>query len=140
LGPAVITSTPSVLITDDDRGFRDAIRDLLAPQGFQTLTAADGEEALDIVLHSPVHLLLLDMHMPKLSGLETIRRIKQIRAILPCILISADADDALIAEALAAQAFAVLAKPVSTIKVTHTVHAALRRTYNWPGDRQLSPE
>jgi CheY-like chemotaxis protein len=83
----VTGATPSLLITDDDLGFRETLRGVLEPQGFRTLMAESGEQALDVVRHQEVHLVLLDMHMPRLSGLETLRLVKQIKAILPCIIL-----------------------------------------------------
>src|SRR5437764_7162448 len=68
--------TPRLLITDDDRDFRETLAGALADRGFETLQAADGEEALNIVCRQEVHLLLLDMQMPRLSGLETIERLR----------------------------------------------------------------
>ena len=125
-------TSPSLLITDDDRDFRETLQGVFEPLGFRTLLAGDGEEALKIVGSEEVHLLLLDMHMPKLTGLETLRRVKQIKAILPCILISADADEVLAEQARRAQAFSVLSKPISRLNITNIVLMALRRTYNWP--------
>jgi CheY-like chemotaxis protein len=127
----VTGATPSLLITDDDLGFRETLRGVLEPQGFRTLMAESGEQALDVVRHQEVHLVLLDMHMPRLSGLETLRLVKQIKAILPCIILSANADDELREEARRAEAFSVLSKPVSRINLTNIVRVALRRTYNW---------
>lgn len=123
---------PSILITDDDFGFRETLRGVFEPQGFCTLLAGDGEEALQIVARQRVDLLLLDMHMPKLTGLETIRRVKQTHASLPCILLSADLDETIRQQARLVRAFSVLSKPVSTRNITLIVHTALRRTYNWP--------
>jgi CheY-like chemotaxis protein len=123
------TDTLSILITDDDRGFRETLSGVLQPQGFRTLLAGDGEEALEIVRHEPVHLLLMDMHMPKLTGLETFQRVRQIRGRLPCILMSANADQALLEQARAAQIFWVLAKPVSRLRITTTVQMAIRANY-----------
>jgi len=122
---------PSILITDDDRDFRETVRVVFEPRGFRTLLAGDGEEALDIISSQEIHLLLLDMHMPKLTGLETLRRVKQFKSRLPCILISAALDESLIQEAQLAQAFSVLSKPVSRRQLTSTVDLALRRTYDW---------
>src|SRR3954452_18393868 len=68
--------TPRLLITDDDRDFRETVAGVLADRGFETLQAADGEEALSIVCRQEVYLLLLDMQMPRLSGLETIERLR----------------------------------------------------------------
>ena len=80
---------PSILITDDDLAFRQTLQTVFEPHGFRTLTAGDGEEAVRIVQREEVHLVLLDMHMPKLTGVETIRQLKQLKAVLPCILMSA---------------------------------------------------
>lgn len=122
---------PSLLITDDDRDFRETLRGVFEPRGFRTLLAADGQQALDIVRHEPIHVMLLDMHMPKLTGIETIRRVKQVYSDLPCILISAGLDELLAEEARQAEAFSVLAKPVSFAEVTSIVSHALRQVYDW---------
>ena len=124
--------TPSILISDDDSSFRETLQGVFEPQGFRTFLAGDGEEALEIVRHHEVHLLLLDMHMPKLTGLEVLRLVKQFKAILPCIILSADADETLVREAELAQAFSVLSKPVTRTIITLTVSQALHRAYNWP--------
>ncbi len=126
---------PSVLITDDDSAFRETLQGVLEPLGFRTLLAGDGEEALQIVHREVVHLVLLDMHMPKLTGLETLRRVKQFKALLPCIILSANLDDLLIEQARRAHAFSVLPKPVTRVQITGIVWQALERTYNWRGNR-----
>jgi CheY-like chemotaxis protein len=123
--------TPSLLITDDDAAFRETLQEVLRPAGFQTLQAEDGEEAVRIVRTEVVHLVLLDMHMPKLTGLETLRMVKQVKALLPCILLSADLDDMLIEQARRDHAFSVLRKPVTRRQITGVVFQALERTYNW---------
>jgi CheY-like chemotaxis protein len=123
---------PSILITDDDRDFRETLRGVFEPLGFRTLLAGDGDEALDIVRREDVHLLLLDMHMPRLTGLETLRLVKQFKSRLPCILLSANADAILVEQAMRADAFSFLSKPVTRQKITTTVWLALRGTYNWP--------
>jgi CheY-like chemotaxis protein len=126
---------PSLLITDDDRAFRETLQGVFVPQGFRTLLAGDGEEALSIVRREEVHLLLLDMHMPKLTGLETLRAVKRFKSILPCILLSADLDEPLIEQARLARAFSVLAKPVTVRQITSIVRLALEQTYNWKRPR-----
>lgn len=133
-----ITDFPSLLITDDDGAFRETLRSVFAPRGFQTLTAADGDEALEIVETQPVHLLLTDMHMPRVNGLETIRRIRERRLILPCILLSGGVDDGLLEQARGLQAFSVLPKPVRFAELTGVVCQALRITYGWQPDESNS--
>lgn len=122
---------PSLLITDDDAAFRETLQGLFEPQGYRTLLAGDGEEALSIVRTQVVHLALLDVHMPKLSGLETLRLVKQFKALLPCILLSADLDEAIIQEARRQHAYSVLRKPVTRLQITRVVRQALESTYNW---------
>jgi CheY-like chemotaxis protein len=129
---------PSILITDDDHDFRETLRVVFEPR-FRTLLAGDGEEALQIVRDEEVHLLLLDMHMPKLTGLETLRRVKQFKSRLPCILLSAGLNDSLIRQAQLAQAFSVLSKPITRQQLTSTVEAAMRRIYNWESDEPEAP-
>jgi CheY-like chemotaxis protein len=129
---------PSLLITDDDHDFRETLR-VVFESRFRTLLASDGEEALQIVQKEEVHLLLLDMHMPKLTGLETLRRVKQFKSRLPCILLSAGLNENLIRQAQLAQAFSVLAKPITRQQLTSTVDAAMRRIYNWDGNEPGNP-
>jgi len=129
----MLVTPPSLLITDDDSDFRETMRWALEPRGFRTLTAGDGEEALDIVRTQEVHLVLLDMHMPKLTGLETLRLLKQFKALMPCILLSANLDKLIIEQAQRAEAFSVLAKPVTLRQITGTVFEALERAYDWHG-------
>jgi len=124
---------PSLLITDDDRDFRETLRSVFEPR-FRTLLASDGQQALDILHEQEVHLLLLDMHMPKLTGLETLRQVKRFKSRLPCILISAALDENLIRQAQLAEAFSVLSKPITRQQITSSVNAAMRRIYNWEGE------
>jgi DNA-binding NtrC family response regulator len=126
-----VLATPlSILITDDDRVLRETLRDIFAPRGFRTLLACDGEEALQILAAHDVHVLLSDMHMPKLTGLEMIRLARKIRNRLPCILMSADADADLVAQAMTVEAYSVLSKPVSQHLITTTVDNAVRAAYH----------
>jgi two-component system, response regulator PdtaR len=119
----------SILITDDDTNSRETLRDIIQPQGFQTLVAASGEEAIDIVQVRTVHLVLLDMHMPTLSGLETLRLVRQFQASLPAILVTGDPSDGLVRQAIQAQIFSVLPKPVNKHLLLYTVLKALSRFY-----------
>jgi CheY-like chemotaxis protein len=120
---------PSILITDDDPVARETFREIFEPEGFKTLLAESGEEAIDIVKDQDVHLALMDMHLPKLTGLETIHIVRQIKGVIPMILISAESDDNLLKKALSAHAFCVLAKPVSKNVVIYVVTRALEKYY-----------
>jgi CheY-like chemotaxis protein len=122
--------TYSILITDDDPAAREALREIVAPQGYHTLMAESGEEALDLIREHEVHLALMDMHLPRLSGLETLALVRQMRGGIPAILITADQDDNLMRRALSEHAFCVLAKPVSKHVVIYVVHKAIAKYYN----------
>ena len=119
----------SLLITDDDRIARETLRDIFEPAGYRTLLAESGEHAIDIVKKQDVHLALMDMHLPKLTGLETMEIVRQIKGELPTILISGDHDETLLRRALSAQVFCVLSKPVSRNAVIYFVNRALEKFY-----------
>jgi two-component system chemotaxis response regulator CheY len=121
--------TYSILITDDDLGCREALQSIVEPEGYRTILAASGEEALEIVQEEPIHLAFLDMHMPTLTGLETLQLMHEINAILPCILVTADASDLVIRQAFYARAYTVIPKPVSKNVVLYSVVRALVRVY-----------
>jgi len=120
-----------MLITDDDGAFRETLRGVFASRGFHTLLASDGDEALEIVYREPVHLLLTDMHMPRMTGLEIIRHIRDSRLVLPCILISAGVDEGLVEEAKDVDAFSILRKPVRFPEIMGVVRKAMEITYGW---------
>lgn len=129
---------PRLLITDDDRGFRETLGEALQRRGFETLLAEDGQHAIEIVQSQPVHLMLLDMHMPRLTGLQTIALVRQIPnsssgGPLPCILMSAKLDDSIVFQANELETVAVFEKPFSLHSVTTTIQNALRSVYGWSG-------
>jgi CheY-like chemotaxis protein len=119
----------SILIADDDGTCREALRDIMEPQGFRTLLASSGEEVIDIVRGAPVHLVLLDMHMPTLTGLETLYLLRQINALLPAILVTGDPSESVLRQASQAHVYSVIPKPVSKNVVLYTVLKALARFY-----------
>jgi CheY-like chemotaxis protein len=120
----------SILITDDDRAARETLRDIVAPLGYRTLMAESGEEAIEVIREHEVHLALMDMHLPKISGLEAMSIVRQIKGVIPAILITADRDDDLVRRALSENAYCVLAKPVSKHVVIYVVHKAIAKYYN----------
>ncbi|WP_298867875.1 response regulator [uncultured Gimesia sp.] len=126
------SQTPyQLLIADDDAGFRNVLKELFNPY-FELFEAESGEEAIELVEQFQVDLVLLDMHMDVLTGLEAVRIMKQINAILPCILITADATDELRQDASAADAYGVLSKPFKRQELVSTVSHALLETYHDP--------
>ena len=119
----------SVLITDDDVACRETLRDIVEPEGFRALLASSGEEALNIIHDEPVHLALLDMHMPRMTGLETWQLMHQVNQVLPCILVTADATEQVIRQAFTLRVYSVIPKPVSKNVLLHTMVRALMNVY-----------
>lgn len=113
-----------LLVADDDPGVRETLVEMLQPE-FETVLAESGAEAIELIEHRDIHLVLFDVHMPLLTGLEALRVVKQIRAELPCILMSANWTERLRAEAMAAQAHTVLQKPMTRRELVSTVTTAL---------------
>ena len=119
----------SLLITDDDEAFRESLRGIFEPEGFRTFLAGSGEEALDIIQDQLVHLVLLDQNLPRMTGLQTLRMLRQMKSLLPVILLTGNSTQQLLHEALSARAFCVISKPVDRNVVVYNVQRALAQHY-----------
>ncbi|MDA7980227.1 MAG: response regulator [Pirellulales bacterium] len=126
---------PQVLISDDDLEFRETLRGILEPEGLQTHLAEDGCEAVEMVCRLNVHVVLLDIHMPKLSGLDVLRQVREAGVPAPCILMSAQLDDDLIRQANSLHAFSVLPKNAGLRQFKGIVAQALQDFYGWQQER-----
>ena len=125
--------TPTLLITDDDRGFRETLRGAFEPRGFRTLLAEDGAQAIDIVQSESVHVMLIDMHMPRLNGIETMVKVLAYNRRLPWILVSGALTDNIVADAKQAQAHSIISKPVRIATLRDSVNQAMKDAYPWNG-------
>ena len=123
----MVADRPTLLITDDEPAWRSALQEFLEQAGYQTLLAASGEEALEFVEERTVDCMLLDYQLPGVSGIETLKLIREVHAFLPCIMITSVDSRHLMQQALALHVFTVLSKPVSRELVTISVRRALRR-------------
>ena len=75
---------PRILIVDDNETNRDILSARLAPHGYELMHAADGEEALAAARESAPDLILLDVMMPKIDGIEVCRRLKRMPSCRSC--------------------------------------------------------
>jgi DNA-binding NtrC family response regulator len=115
---------PRILIVDDDPGQRSLLDSFLRGQGLETVLAASGEEALETLRTGPFGMMISDVRMPGLSGLETLKRARQEHAVLPILLVTAYAD---IREAVGAMrdgALDYLAKPIDLDELLAAVRQA----------------
>lgn len=117
----------SILIADDDQAFRETLKDVFVPRGFRALLASNGVEAVEIARSEKVDLALLDLHMPRMTGLEAAIHIRTIKDDMPWILLSAGLNPEVLDLAETNHAFAVLSKPVSVASLTSSVAKALSR-------------
>jgi len=125
----------SVLIADDDDACRESLREIVEPEGFRAILASSGEEAVDIVQEEEsVHLALFDMQMPRMTGLETVQLVHQIKAFLPCILVTANASQEVIRQAFQVRVYSVIPKPVSKQILLYTMLRALKAYEESLGD------
>ena len=82
----------TILVCDDDKEIVEAIEIYLQQEGFHVLKAYDGEEALEILKNNEVHLLIMDVMMPKLDGIRATLKIRE-NSSIPIIILSAKTED-----------------------------------------------
>src|SRR5437879_7762278 len=115
---------PRILIVDDDPGQRSLLDSFLRSQGFDTVPVTSGERALETLRTGQFSMMISDVRMPGMSGLETLRRARQEHSVLPVLLVTAYAD---IREAVGAMrdgALNYLAKPIDLEELLATVQQA----------------
>ena len=123
-----MTTPRRVLLADDDRYLRRAAEARLRQQGFTVLTAADGEEALQMALAERPDIILLDLIMPKVQGFEVLRALKQAEstAAIPVIVLSNLGQESDRAQCLESGAAAYFVKAnLSLQELVRTVQATL---------------
>ena len=100
-----------ILCVDDEPDILIVLSEYLSSEGFTVLTANSGEMAIDIVKAKKVDLVLLDMAMPKMNGIEALAQIKAIKSSIPAIMITAYRDAEKVVEAFRLGAFDCIFKP-----------------------------
>ena len=128
----------SVLVVDDDREIVDSISIFLRAEHYQVYQAYNGLEALDLLMEHEIHLLLLDVMMPDLNGIQTLMRLRETKNI-PVILISAKSEDADKIYGLTAGADDYITKPFNPSELMARVKSQLRR-YTQLGAMQVSSQ
>ena len=126
-------SAPRILIVDDDAGQRSLLDTFLRSQGFATVVVDSGEHALESIRQDEsIVLMISDVRMPGLSGLETLRQTRQLRATLPVLLVTAYADIRDAVDAMRDGAVNYLAKPIDLDELLVTVQQAAGLTLPAP--------
>ena len=121
-------NTATILVVDDEPQLRRAMKATLTDLGYVVMEAKTGEEALEVLRHDPADLILLDLNMPGIGGLETCRAIRE-TSELPIIVLSVRNTERDKVEALDAGADDYVTKPFSIQELQARVRAQLRRRF-----------
>ena len=128
-----LTRKPArILVVDDDESVVHLMQEYFVRAGYRVDFAQHGGDALTLVQHDPPDVVLLDITMPGMNGVEVLQRIVALHAALPVIIVTARSDQALAQQTRALGAFELVTKPFEFSHLAHVVTAALTRS---EGDR-----
>jgi two-component system, OmpR family, KDP operon response regulator KdpE len=131
-------SAAKILVIDDDPQIRRVMRSTLTAHGYQVNDARTGEEGLDELRNSSYDLVLLDMNMPGMGGMETCRFMRSSSEVA-IIMLTVNNTERQKVEALDAGADDYVTKPFSTPELLARIRASLRRLPQLPGQADLQP-
>ena len=109
--------TLTILVADDDATHREVLRTLLEEWGYAVREAVDGEHAVALCREQPFDLVLMDVRMPKKSGLEALKEIKVHNPAVPVLIMTAFSEVAAAVEAIKSGAYDYLTKPLDFEKL-----------------------
>ena len=118
-------ATNRILIVDDEEAIREVVSSLLEAQGYQTSTAGNGREALEALKEKPFDLVLSDMVMPEMDGLELLVRLREKDSDLPVVMVTAMHDVSTALEAIRHGAYDYILKPFEKQQLFLSVGRAL---------------
>lgn len=115
------SSRSTILVVDDEEAVRELMVAALQTKQRDVLTASSGEEALEIIKKTDVDLVLLDLSMPGLNGVDTFQELQALRPGLPVVIVTGYPDSDLMARALEIGPFTMISKPVDLHQIQKTV-------------------
>ena len=116
---------PKILVVDDEESHRIMLRAVLKDEGYEVVEAADGSEAVRAVEQEPFDLVLLDVRMKTMDGIEALNEIRKISPLIPVLIMTAYASVKTAVEALKAGAFDYLTKPLDIEELKILIEKAL---------------
>jgi two-component system nitrogen regulation response regulator NtrX len=128
---------PRILVVDDEAAIRDSLRMILEYEDYQFVGAAGGQEALAIVQRDRPDLVMLDIKMPGMDGLEVLRKLHAHDETLPIVMISGHGTTSTAVEAIRSGAIDFLDKPLSSERVIVTLQNALKQSELRTENREL---
>ena len=122
---AVADTGETILVVDDEQLVRDLLVQYLSLRGYRTIGVNDGQEALSLVDQSPPHLILLDLMLPGMSGVEVLRRLRDKHFTGAIIIVTGSYDEELLEEAWSLHPQEVIAKPIDLEKLLGIIQLVL---------------
>lgn len=132
-------SNETILIVDDEKEIRNLIGIYLKNEGFHVLEACDGEEGLQLVKKHKVHLIVLDLMMPKVDGIEMCMKVREI-AEMPIIMLTAKSQDMDKISGLTIGADDYVTKPFNPLELIARIKSQLRRYLKMSGINSTNNE
>ena len=129
-----------ILVVDDDRDIRRVIAHALMGSGYHVDATEDGAAAWEVLQIKAFNLLITDHHMPKLTGVELVKKLRSARMALPVILATGKLPMEALAQNPSLQLAALLPKPFSIDELLETVRAALHPTNSAPDQLESLPD
>src|SRR5260370_13879526 len=115
---------PRILIVEEDPSQRTLLESFLTSQKFETVPVASGEKALEVLRTGEISMMISDVRMPGISGLETLRRARQAHALLPILLVTAYTDIRKAVGAMRDGAVTYLGNPIDLNELLSSVRQA----------------
>ena len=120
--------TSKILIVDDERTIRESLKEILDYHHFVCLEARDGKEALDVLAKNSIDLVLLDIQLPRINGMEVLKRSLANKPDLPIIIITGQGTVQLAVDAIKSGAYDFLEKPLEAERTLITIQNALEKS------------
>jgi two-component system NtrC family response regulator len=128
----------TVLIVDDEKNYLVVLEALLGPEGYEILTASSAEDAIHLIQDSDLDLIITDMKMPRMSGMQLLEASKGIKPDLPVIMMTAYGTIEMAVEAMKKRAYDYITKPFQNEELKLTVKKALENYRLIKENRRLS--
>jgi len=128
MGADIVQENKKIIVVDDDRAHRTMLRTLIGGWGYEISEADDGSSAIESIHETPFDLVLMDIRMLKVSGIEALDKIKAFNPAIPVIIMTAYSSVETAVEALKKGAYDYLTKPLDFDKLKLTLEKAMEHT------------
>ena len=132
-----IRKTPTILVVDDDPESRTAMVKVLESVGYKTVESDNGQQALDLILQGGIDILVTDLRLPVMDGVELLKRTKAADQEIEVILITGHGTVEVAVEAIKEGAYDFITKPVKKAQLLHAVEQASERQYLTRENKEL---